>query len=84
MNINIHCMDGIVFYHKNNIVKLSKVLSDYFSDDVCQCHTSVIIPDVSQELVTLAITLLDGVVWSDVELSTDLLQCIPCCRKRKY
>ena len=34
MNINIHCMDGIVFCHKKNIVKLSKVLSDYFSDDV--------------------------------------------------
>ena len=58
-------------------MKLSKLLREYFSDDVCHCNTSVIIPDETQELVRLAITLLDGVVGSEVELSTDLLETVP-------
>ena len=70
MDISIYCCDGSVICEREVILKHSNILREHFSY-MCQCNSSIIIPDFKTAIVSQALTLLKR-VQSEVELSKEL------------
>ena len=71
MDITILCGDGFVVTG-NVVLQHSKLLSEHFKEVCCSCSKTVILPDVTKDTVSLAITLIE----SDVEPAQHLLETV--------